>query len=247
MNLNLEGKRGLVTGAAKGIGRAIALEMAREGMDLVLFDMCGDCLTDTAAAIAEETGRTVVPVTVDITHAEALKGAYASIAGDGLYALVNNAGISRDSLLIRAKDADIDSVLNVNLAAAMKVARLAVPTLLKSNAGRIVNLSSVIGLHGNYGQTSYAASKAGIIGFTKSLAKEIASRGITVNAIAPGYIKTEMTEALPDKIREALVAQIPMGYGADPWDVAQTVTFLLSDRARYITGEVVRVDGGFGM
>jgi 3-oxoacyl-[acyl-carrier protein] reductase len=105
----------------------------------------------------------------------------------------------------------------------------------------------VIGLHGNYGQTSYAASKAGIIGFTKSLAKEIASRGITVNAIAPGYIKTEMTEALPDKIREALVAQIPMGYGADPWDVAQTVTFLLSDRARYITGEVVRVDGGFGM
>jgi len=247
MNLNLEGKRGLVTGAAKGIGKAIALEMAREGMDLVLFDMCDDCLRETAAAIAGETGRSVVPVCVDITHGEELKRAYAPIAGNGLYALINNAGISRDSLLIRAKDADIDSVLNVNLAAAMKVARLAVPTLLKANAGRIVNLSSVIALHGNYGQTSYAASKAGIIGFTKSLAKEIASRGITVNAIAPGYIKTEMTEALPEKIKDALVAQIPMGYGAEPWDVAQTVMFLLSDRARYITGEVIRVDGGFGM
>ncbi len=247
MDLNLEGKRGLVTGAAKGIGKAIAHEMAKEGMDLYLFDVIEDSLAQTAAEIREATGRTIVPVAVDITDSAELKRAYTSIAKDGLDALVNNAGISRDNLLIRMKEEDIDAVLNVNLAAAMKLAKLAVPTLLRSKAGRIVSLSSVIGLHGNSGQTSYAASKAGIIGFTKSLAKELASRAITVNAIAPGYIKTEMTEKLPDKIREALLQQIPLGHAAEPWDVAQVVMFLLSDSARYITGEVIRVDGGFGM
>lgn len=246
MNLNLGGKLGLVTGAAQGIGKAIASEMAREGMDLYLFDMNEDHLTRTAAEIAGETGRTVTPVTVDITRNAELKSAYASIAKKTLYALVNNAGITKDGLLMRMKEEDLDAVLNVNLVAAMRLTKLAIPDLLRSG-GRIVNLSSVVGLHGNAGQTNYAASKAGLVGFTKSLAKELASRSITVNAVAPGYVKTEMTERLSDKVQEAFLNHIPVGYGADPQDIAHVVTFLLSDKARYVTGEVIQVDGGFGM
>ena len=248
MDLNLEGKLGIVTGGARGIGKALAYEMAKEGMDLYLFDREEESLKQTAEQIGAETKRRVIPVTVDVTNTEELKQVYASLNKDKkVYALVNNAGIARDNLLIRMKEEDIDSVLTVNLSSVIKLSKIVVPDLLKGGEGRIVNISSVVGLHGSAGQTNYAASKAGVVGFTKSLAKELASRGITVNAVAPGYIKTEMTEKLPDKVKEAFINQIPLRYAADPKDVAQVVTFLLSDKARYITGEVISIDGGMGM
>ena len=248
MDLNLEGKAAIVTGGARGIGKAIAENLVGEGMKVYIFDVNGDEARSTANEIAEMYKREVTAIEADIRHEKQITEAVKLIdRKDVIYALVNNAGITRDALLMRMKEEDLDLVVDVNLKAAMKLSKHIVRPMMKANEGRIVNISSVVGLIGSAGQTNYSASKAGLIGFTKSLAREVASRGITVNAIAPGYVETAMTDALPEEVKNEYLSKIPLGYASKPKDVADLVTYLVSARARYITGEVIRIDGGLGM
>jgi 3-oxoacyl-[acyl-carrier protein] reductase len=241
----LDGKKALVTGASRGIGRAIAQAFVQEGADVALIATKQDAL-DALAAELRSSGRTVVPLACDLRSGDAVSAAVdkAKEALGGLDIVVNNAGITADQLLMRQKEEDWQRVLDVNLTGAFRVTKAATRYLLKSKAGRVITVTSVVGLTGNAGQASYAASKAGLIGFTKSLAQEVASRGVTVNAIAPGFIETDMTAA--DQ-QAAIKARIPMGRMAAAVDVAHAAVFLASDRAAYITGEVLRVDGGLAM
>lgn len=235
----------LVTGGAQGIGRAIALELARAGADVAIVDLNPD---GVAAAVAEleQTGRRAIGLTGDVSSLEFAQQAVAKTVAEAgaLHVLVNNAGITRDGLLMRMKSEDWDLVLRVNLTGAFNFCKAAVPVLVKQRWGRIVNISSVVGVMGNAGQVNYSASKAGLLGLTKSLAREVASRGITVNAVAPGFIDTAMTQALSEKAREALLAQIPAGRLGQAADVADAVRYLASERAGYVTGQVLHVNGG---
>jgi 3-oxoacyl-[acyl-carrier protein] reductase len=244
----LDGKKALVTGASRGIGRAIAQAFVQEGADVALIATKQDAL-DALAAELRSSGRTVVPLACDLRSGDAVSAAVdkAKEALGGLDIVVNNAGITADQLLMRQKEEDWQRVLDVNLTGAFRVTKAATRYLLKSKAGRVITVTSVVGLTGNAGQASYAASKAGLIGFTKSLAQEVASRGVTVNAIAPGFIETDMTAALTADQQAAIKARIPMGRMAAAVDVAHAAVFLASDRAAYITGEVLRVDGGLAM
>jgi 3-oxoacyl-[acyl-carrier protein] reductase len=234
-----------VTGGAQGIGRAIALGFARAGADVAIADLNPE---GVAAALAElaATGRRAWGFTGDVSSLafaqEAVEKTVA--AAGGLHVLVNNAGITRDGLLLRMKPEDWDAVLRVNLTGAFNFCKAAVPGMIKQRWGRIVNISSVVGAMGNAGQVNYAASKAGLLGLTKSLAREVASRGVTVNAVAPGFIDTAMTQALPEKAREALLGQIPAGRLGQAADVAAAVTYLASEGAGYVTGQVLHVNGG---
>ena len=244
----LAGRKALVTGASRGIGRAIAIALAEEGADVALLATSAELLQGVAEEV-RGLGRQAVALPVDLRSSEAVKAAVERAVETlgGLDIVVNNAGITADQLFLRHKDEDWERVLDVNLTGAFRVTKSAARALLKSKAGRVINLTSVVGLTGNPGQASYCASKAGLIGFTKSLAKELASRGVTVNAIAPGFIETDMTAALNEDQRAAVAKQVPMGRFASPQEVAWLVTFLASDRAAYITGEVLRVDGGLAM
>ena len=244
----LAGRKALVTGASRGIGRAIAIALAEEGADVALLATSAELLQGVAEEV-RGLGRQAVALPVDLRSSEAVKAAVEQAVETlgGLDIVVNNAGITADQLFLRHKDEDWERVLDVNLTGAFRVTKSAARALLKSKAGRVINLTSVVGLTGNPGQASYCASKAGLIGFTKSLAKELASRGVTVNAIAPGFIETDMTAALNEDQRAAVAKQVPMGRFASPQEVAWLVTFLASDRAAYITGEVLRVDGGLAM
>ncbi|MEL7562327.1 3-oxoacyl-[acyl-carrier-protein] reductase [Dehalogenimonas sp. 4OHTPN] len=241
----LEGKVAVVTGAGRGIGAAIARRFAAEGASLVL-----NSLSDSASKIADEinaAGGKAVPVQGNVsTAAEAVRVIEAASASFGrLDILINNAGITRDGLLLRMSEEDWDAVLDTNLKSVYLCCRAALRPMLKSRGGgRIINLSSVIGLSGNAGQANYAASKAGIIGFTKSLAKELASRQVTVNAIAPGFIVTDMTAGMTGEAKEALLARIPLGSLGAAEDIAAAAVFLASEEARYITGQTLTVDGG---
>jgi 3-oxoacyl-[acyl-carrier protein] reductase len=243
----LTGKVALVTGASRGIGRAIATTLARQGA-LVVAAARGEHAADTAAAIGAAGGRAEA-MSVDVTDSsalEALPGAIVAKHGR-LDILVSNAGITRDQLLMRMKRADWDAVIATNLTAAFTLTQAAMRPMLKQRAGRIIAVSSVVGQMGNAGQTNYAASKAGLVGFAKALAREVASRGITVNVIAPGMIDTDMTRAISDKAQVDWGAQIPLGRLGSVDDIASAACFLASDEAAYITGHVLAVNGGMYM
>ena len=245
----LENKTALVTGGSRGIGRAIALAMAEEGANIaVVFAGNREAAEKTAAEIAEK-GVQARIYQCDVASAGETEAVVKQILDDfgGVDILVNNAGIVRDTLLLRMKEEDFDAVLNTNLKGAYHMIRQLYSHMMRKKSGSIINISSVVGLMGNAAQANYAAAKAGLIGLTKSTAKELASRGVTCNAIAPGYIRSDMTDALPEKAKEAIVSQIPMKHTGLPQDVANLAVFLAGPAASYITGEVIRVDGGMAM
>ena len=237
---SLEGKTALVTGASKGIGKAIATELAAAGASVVVGYRSGK---DEAEALAGELGGRAVQA--DVSNADDAKRLVEE-AGD-LDILVNNAGLTRDGLLARMSDDDWQTVIDTNLASVFYTCRAVTRPMMKKRGGSIVNISSIVGVHGNWGQTNYAASKAGIIGFTKSLARELGSRNIRANVVAPGYVKTQLTDVLPEEATGAMLENTPLGRLGDPEDVAGAVRFLCSDAASFITGEVLLVDGGLGM
>jgi 3-oxoacyl-[acyl-carrier protein] reductase len=237
---SLEGKTALVTGASRGIGRAIAVELSRAGASVVVSYQTA---ADEAAAVAEQIGGRAVQADVsDPTSAQAL----VDEAGD-VDVLVNNAGVTRDGLLVRMSDDDWRTVLDTNLASCFFTCRAAVRGMMKKRSGAIVNISSIVGIHGNWGQTNYAASKAGIIGFTKALARELGSRNVRANVVVPGYVKSRLTDVLPDDATAAMLENTPLGRLGDPEDVAGAVRFLSSEDAAFVTGAVLLVDGGLGM
>jgi 3-oxoacyl-[acyl-carrier protein] reductase len=237
---SLEGKSALVTGASRGIGRAIALELARAGASVVIGYRSGQ--EEAEALAAEISGRAIQADVSDADDARRL----VEVAGD-LDILVNNAGLTRDGLLARMPDDDWRTVIDTNLSSVFYTCRAVCRPMMKKRAGAIVNVSSIVGVHGNWGQTNYAASKAGIIGFTKSLARELGSRNVRANVVAPGYVKTQLTDVLPEEATSAMLQNTPLGRLGEPEDVAGAVRFLCSDDASFITGEVVLVDGGLGM
>jgi len=245
----LEGKIALVTGASRGIGRAIALELARQGADVAVnYARNTEAATQVVVEI-EELGQRAVALPADVgdfDQAAALVKAAVDALGR-LDILVNNAGIVRDTLLLRMQEADWDEVLRVNLKGAFNTGKAAVRLMARQRAGRIINVSSVSGLMGQVGQANYSASKAGLIGLTKSMAREFAARGITVNVVAPGFVSSDMTAALDEGLREQMLRLIPLGRFGAAEDVAHAVTFLASDAAAYITGAVLPVDGGLSM
>ncbi len=244
----LDGRCAIVTGASRGIGKAIAAAFAREGANVALF-ATDEVRLKAAADELAPLGRKVFVRAVNVKDGEAVKAAVeaAKEALGGIDILVNNAGITRDQLLLRMKDEDWDEVISVNLGAAYRVTKAAARYLMKSKAGRVLNVTSIVGISGNAGQANYAASKAGLVGFTKSLARELASRAVTVNAIAPGYITTDMTAGLPAEAKNELERRIPLARVGRPEEIADVAVFLASDRASYVTGEVIRVDGGLAM
>jgi len=246
--MSAAGKITLITGASRGIGREIALVMAEEGSDLLLVSRASENLERTRRECAER-GVRAEAVPLDLGEGEAFeRGIAEAIRKAGrVDHLVNNAGVTRDALLVRMKREDWEQVLSVNLTAAFVVTRAVVPLMMKARFGRIVNISSVVGLMGNAGQANYCASKAGLIGFTHALARELASRNITANAVAPGFIETSMTARLPDAARTTLLSQVPLGRMGTPRDVAEGVRFLLSEAAGYITGTVLNISGGLHM
>jgi 3-oxoacyl-[acyl-carrier protein] reductase len=237
---SLEGKRALVTGASKGIGRAIAEELARAGAEVVVGYRTG---AEEAEALAGEIGALAVQADVSSPD-EAAR--LVEQAGD-LDILVNNAGLTRDGLLARMSDDDWHTVIETNLSSIFYTCRAVCRPMMKKRSGSIVNISSIVGVHGNPGQTNYAASKAGIIGFTKSLARELGNRGVRANVVAPGYVHSQLTDVLPEEARAAMLANTPLGRLGEPTDVAGAVRFLCSDEASFITGDVLLVDGGLGM
>jgi 3-oxoacyl-[acyl-carrier protein] reductase len=237
---SLDGKTALVTGASRGIGRAIASELAAAGASVVIGYRSGK---DEAEALASELGARAVEA--DVSNAEEAARLVAE-AGD-LDILVNNAGLTRDGLLARMSDDDWRTVLETNLSSVFYTCRAVCRPMMKKRAGAIVNVSSIVGVHGNWGQTNYAASKAGIIGFTKSLARELGSRNVRANVVAPGYVKTQLTDVLPEEATAAMLQNTPLGRLGEPEDIAGAVRFLCSDEASFITGEVILVDGGLGM
>src|ERR1700716_2161558 len=237
---SLEGKRALVTGASKGIGRAIAEELARAGATVVVGYRSGK---DEAEQLASEIGG--IAVQADVSSAEDAKRLVEE-AGD-IDVLVNNAGLTRDGLLARMSDDDWHTVIDTNLSSVFYTCRAVTRPMMKKRGGSIVNISSVVGVHGNWGQTNYAASKAGIIGFTKSLARELGSRNVRANVVAPGYVKSQLTDVLPEEATAAMLQATPLGRLGEPEDIAGAVRFLCSDEASFITGEVILVDGGLGV
>jgi len=242
------GRVSIVTGASQGIGEVIARQLAREGSAVMLVDVQEEKLNSVRKEIVDSGGQAQSFVADVSLLAEAQRVCDEVVAQFGrIDHLINNAGITRDSLLLRLKEEDWDAVLAVNLKGVFNFCKAAIRTMINQRSGRIVNISSVVGLMGNAGQTNYAASKAGVIGFTKALAREVANRGITVNCVAPGYIMTAMTERLPEEVKKAFLELIPMKRFGSPEDVAAAVLFLLSDEASYITGQVINVNGGMYM
>ncbi len=237
---SLDGKTALVTGASRGIGRAIAAELAAAGASVVVGYRSGQ---DEAEALASEIGGRAVQA--DVSSPEEARRLVEE-AGD-LDILVNNAGLTRDGLLARMSDEDWRTVIDTNLSSVFYTCRAVTRPMMKKRAGSIVNISSVVGVHGNWGQTNYGASKAGIIGFTKSLARELGSRNVRANVVAPGYVKTQLTDVLPEDATAAMLQNTPLGRLGEPEDVAGAVRFLCSEAASFITGEVLLVDGGLGM
>ena len=247
--MSLENKTAVVTGASRGIGLAVAKKLASQGANIAVVYVGDTAEGENAKKEIEELGVKVGLYYCDVSNFEESKATVDKIIEEfgGIDILVNNAGIVRDKLVLTMKEAEFDAVINVNLKGTFNMIKHTYNHFMKKRAGRIVNVSSIVGLHGNAGQVNYPASKAGVIGITKSAAKELAGRGVTVNAVAPGYIITDMTNALSEKAREQFTKNIPMKRGGLPEDVANVISFLCSDDAAYVTGEVIRVDGGLAM
>lgn len=245
-NKSLANKTAVVTGASRGIGRAIAIKLAAEGANIILNYRSSIKSVEEVMAEINALGGKAVAVQGDVSSfAEAEKIIKAAVENFGsLDILVNNAGITKDGLLMRMKEEDFDSVIETNLKGTFNCIRHATPIMMKQRSGRIVNMSSVVGVAGNAGQVNYSASKAGVIGITKSAAKELASRGITVNAVAPGFIQTDMTDVLSDKVKEDILSGIPLKRLGRPEEIADLVSFLVSDSGSYITGQVININGG---
>lgn len=245
----LTGKTALVTGAGRGIGREIALALAREGADVAINYHGSEMAAKETAEEIEAMGRKTVLIRCDVADFGAAEEMVKKTAGElgRLDILVNNAGITRDNLLLRMSEEEYDAVLNTNLKGCFNAIRHAAKFMIKQRSGRIINLSSVSGVMGNAGQANYCASKAGVIGLTKSAARELASRNITVNAIAPGFIETEMTAVLSDSVKESILSQIPMRRLGSTKDVAEMAVFLASEKAGYLTGQVIQINGGMAM
>jgi 3-oxoacyl-[acyl-carrier protein] reductase len=245
----MKGKVALITGAARGIGKAIALTLARRGADIVVADINLADSEVTAAEIGRETGVRTLAIKLDVSNSSDVASGFAKIIESlgRIDILINNAGITRDALIMRMRDEDWDAVISVNLKSVFLCTREAVKIMAKQRYGRIVNIASIVAFMGNPGQANYSASKAGIVGLTKTTAKEYAKRGITANAVAPGFIMTAMTEALPEKVREDMKNSIPMDRLGTVDDVANAAAFLASDEASYITGNVIHVNGGMYM
>ena len=239
----------IVTGGSRGIGRAVCLALAAQGLDIVVNYAGSAAAAAETAALCEEKGVKAITVQADVSTAEGADALFeAAMAAFGrVDVLVNNAGITRDGLILRMTEEDFDQVISTNLKGAFLCAKKAARIMMKQRYGRIISISSVVGVHGNAGQANYAASKAGLIGMTKSLAKELGSRHITANAVAPGFIDTDMTRVLPEAAKTALLGQIPLGALGRPEDIGSAVAFLASEQAGYITGQVLGVDGGMGM
>ena len=239
----LQDQVALVTGAGRGIGQAIALALAEMGAEVILVARSADQLKLTAEQISQAGGKSVCQP-ADLTNPEQLLEVSNLANEKKISILVNNAGMTQDTLLMRMKDEQWDDVLNLNLRTVFQLTRAVTKTMMKARYGRIINITSVIGIRGNAGQSNYAASKAGLIGFTRSIARELGARSITVNAVAPGYIATDMTEELPDKVKDGILSQIPLKRMGKPEDIAQMVSFLAQPKNDYITGQVFNVDGG---
>jgi 3-oxoacyl-[acyl-carrier protein] reductase len=246
--MEFKGKTSLVTGASQGIGETIALELSKGGAEVLMLDVQKEKVEDAAEKIRERGGKAAAYY-ADVSNLEQISEVVKRMIQkhEQIHHVVNNAGITRDNLLMRMKEEEWDSVLAVNLKGVFNISKAVIRHMMGKRYGRIVNVSSVVGLMGNAGQANYSASKAGVIGFTKSLAREVASRGITVNAVAPGYIATAMTKNLPDAVKIKFEDIIPMKKFGQPEDVANAVRFLLSDRAAYITGQVLGINGGMLM
>lgn len=247
--MKLNGKVALVTGASRGIGRAIALSLAKAGADVALNFAGNLAAAEEVAKEITALGRKAILVQGSVAETAKAQEIVDKVVADlgKIDILVNNAGITRDGLLMRMKEEDWDAVLTTNLKGVFNCTKSAIKYMMKQRSGKIVNMASVVGEMGNAGQANYAAAKAGVIGFTKSVAKEVASRGITANAVAPGFIATDMTSVLADKVQEEMVKGIPLGRVGESQDIANAVLFLVSDEAAYITGQVLNVDGGMVM
>ena len=239
----------IVTGGGKGIGRAVCLALAEQGVNVAVNYAGSQSAAEETAALCQEKGVQAMAVQADVAQADQVEALFAKAteAFGRLDILVNNAGITRDNLIVRISEEDFDAVLSTNLKGAFLCCKKAARLMMRQRTGRIVNISSVVGLRGNPGQANYCASTAGLIGLTKSLAKELSSRHVTVNAVAPGFIDTDMTRVLPEAARDAILSQVPLGTFGHPEDVAAAVAFFASDQAGYITGQVLCVDGGMAM
>ncbi len=247
--MQITGKVALVTGAGQGIGKSIALKLASYGADVAVVDVDYDSVTRTALEI-QKMGRRSMAMKVDVTDGvktDEMAEAVFNEFDESIHILVNNAGITRDALVMRMKEEDWDAVINVNLKGVFNCTKSVIKYMTKQRFGRIINIASIVGLMGNAGQVNYAASKAGVIGMTKTVAREVAGRNVTCNAVAPGFIETAMTDAMPKKRRDEMIAGIPLGRLGGPDDVAKATLFLASSAASYITGQVISVNGGLYM
>ncbi|SHF50750.1 3-oxoacyl-[acyl-carrier-protein] reductase [Ornithinibacillus halophilus] len=245
----LKGKNALVTGASRGIGRAIAIELAKQGANVAVNYAGSEAKAQAVVEELEALGVKAMKLQADVADEESVKAMVKEVVTQfgSLDILVNNAGITRDNLLMRMKEAEFDQVINTNLKGVFVCTKAVTRQMMKQRAGRIVNVASIVGVSGNPGQANYVAAKAGVIGLTKTTAKELASRNILVNAIAPGFISTDMTDELTDEQKEAMLAMIPLGKLGKPEDVAKVVRFLTSEDANYITGQTIHIDGGMVM
>lgn len=247
--MSVAGRTAIVTGGSRGIGRAICLELARQGANIVINDIAEDEQAMQTARDCESLGVKAEIVVGDVSKAEDCKSVAdkAQKIFGSIDILVNNAGITRDNLIMRMSEQDFDDVIRINLKGTFLFMKQVSRIMMKQRHGRIINISSVVGVHGNMGQVNYAASKAGIIGMTKSLARELGTRNITVNAVAPGFIQTKMTDILDEKVKEEMIKSIPVGKMGQPEDIANAVAFFAQDETSYITGQVLGIDGGMGM